>query len=121
MEPPDPEAVTREIDENPDLGEAVAAIGEYAGEPREAVARAVLDAMGERFGVAILSAWEGFARFCRATLGMEPALLMRAWGLGLEDPAAEVRAACPDAAVDEAKAAEWAERFGVKWREHFKA
>lgn len=56
-------------------------------------------------GVEALSQWEGFGRFCRNQLGVEALTLLRAYDLCKEDPAAEVRASCPDATADEARAA----------------
>jgi hypothetical protein len=61
--------------------------------------------VGEADAVELLSQWEGFARFCREALRVEPLVLLLALGLGHGDPAAEVRAAYPDAAVDEAEVA----------------
>ena len=70
------------------------------------VAKAVQESIGIGVGVEALSQWEGFGRFCRKHLGVEPLTLLRAYGLGKEDPAAEVLAIYPDAKADEAKAEE---------------
>ena len=67
----------------------------------------------------VLTRWEGFGRFCRQTLGMEPLTVMRAWGLMEDDPAEVVRQVCPDVMADEVQAEErsaallrpWVERF----------
>jgi len=44
--------------------------------------------------VEALSQWEGFGRFCRRHLGVEPLVLLRGYGLGSDDPAEEVLAVC---------------------------
>ena len=44
------------------------------------MAEVVQEAAGEEHGVEVLTRWEGFERFCRDTLGMEPPTVMRAWG-----------------------------------------
>jgi hypothetical protein len=46
-------------------------------------------------------------------------VLVMAYGFGTEDPAAEVLASYPDARVDEAKAAEWAENWAREWERRF--
>jgi hypothetical protein len=50
---------------------------------------------------------------------MEPLTVMRAYGLLPEDPAAVVLAVYPDAAVDEAKAAEWEGNWAREWERRF--
>jgi hypothetical protein len=62
---------------------------------------------------------EGFGRFCRRCLGLEPLTLLRAYGLGKEDPSAEVLAIYPDAKADEAKAEEPAEHWAGEWERRF--
>ena len=54
------------------------------------VAEEVRESIGIGVGVEALSQWEGFGRFCRRCLGVEPLTLLRAYELGREDPAAEV-------------------------------
>jgi hypothetical protein len=65
--------------------------------------------------------WEGFGRFCREVLGLEPMVLMRAFGLACNDVTAEIRAMCPDNVVDEATAAEWAEQWASTWSSRFES
>jgi hypothetical protein len=70
-------------------------------------------------GVEALSQWEGFGRFCRAQLGVEPLTLVAAYGLGSDDPAAEVLATVPDAKADEARAEEQAVHWAGEWERRF--
>ena len=70
-------------------------------------------------GVEALSQWEGFSRFCRDALRVEPMTLLAAYGLGRDDPAAEVLACHPEANVDEVKAAEWAGNWTREWERRF--
>jgi hypothetical protein len=80
---------------------------------------AAAPAVGEADAVELLSQWEGFARFCREALRVEPLVLLLALGLGHGDPAAEVRAAYPDAAVDEAEVARWSVQWARGWERRF--
>ena len=50
---------------------------------------------------------------------MDPLTLLHAYGIDWEDPAAEVLAAYPDAAVDEAKAAHWDGNWAREWERRF--
>ena len=79
------------------------------------MAEAVQESIGIGVGVEALSQWEGFGRFCRRQLGVEPLTLLRAYELTREDPAAEVLAVYPEAKADEARAeeraGEWGRRF----------
>jgi hypothetical protein len=63
--------------------------------------------------------WDGFGRFCREALEMEPLTLVRAYGLQRDDPAAEVLAIYPDAKPDEAEAGRWAEQWCRGWDRRF--
>ena len=67
----------------------------------------------------MLSQWEGFGRFCRNHLSLEPMAVMSAYRLWQDDPAAEVLASYPEAKVDEAKAAEWAGNWTRTWERRF--
>ena len=67
----------------------------------------------------LLSQWEGFGRFCRDVLALEPLTLLEALRLRRGDPAAEVLASYPDAKPDEAKAAEWASTWKSNWDRRF--
>lgn len=67
----------------------------------ERTGKAMKQATGEELAPRVLGYWEGFARFCRDALGLEPVALLRAWGLGEADPTEVVRQAYPDAAPDE--------------------
>jgi hypothetical protein len=69
--------------------------------------------------VEALSQWEGFGRFCRRQLGVEPLTLLHAYGIDWDDPAAEVLATYPEAKVDEAKAAQWEGSWAREWERRF--
>lgn len=98
-----------------ELEDAMAA----AGEPLARVQRVLADVVGRELARRVLSAWEGLGRVCRAYMNVEPLTLTTAWGLLTEDPAAEARALCPTAEMDEAAAGEWADTFGRIWRQRF--
>jgi hypothetical protein len=83
------------------------------------VAKAVQESMGIGLGVEALSQWEGFGRFCRRCLGVEPLTLLHAYGAKREDPAAEVLAIYPDAKADEARAEERAVQWAGEWERRF--
>ena len=67
----------------------------------------------------LVAHWEGFGRFCRDVLGVEPLVLSAAFGLGHDDPAAVVLGAYPDAATDEANVARWAAEWAGTWGRRF--
>ena len=67
----------------------------------------------------VLTRWEGFGRFCRGTLELEPMTVMRAWGLMHEDPDEEVRAAYPSAEADDGAAAAEADEMARRWSGRF--
>ena len=72
-------------------------------------------------GAEALSQREGFGRFCRRHLGLEPLTVTAAYGLGKDDPAAEVLAVYPDAQADETKAEERAGHWAREWERRFDA
>jgi hypothetical protein len=118
---PEEEAMSAELEQNPDLSEQLQQVREIAAEGVLRVAETLLEATGEALAVELLSQWEGFGRFCRRTLGLEPMTLVRAYGMGDQDPPAEVLASYPDAKADEAKAAEWAGNWAREWGWRFGA
>ena len=61
----------------------------------------------------------GFGRFCRTTLGLEPMTLVKAYGLGTEDPEVEVLAEFPDTKVNEATVAHWTDNWTQTWESRF--
>ena len=83
------------------------------------MAEAVRESIGMGVGVEALSQWEGFGRFGRRQFGVEPPTLLAAYGLGAEDPAAEVLAAFPDAKADDAKAEERSVHWAREWERRF--
>ena len=86
---------------------------------RERVAEAVREFIGMGVGVEALSQWEGFERFCRRQLAVEPLTLLAAYGLGTDDPAAEVLAVFPGAKADKARAEERAVHWTREWERRF--
>jgi hypothetical protein len=119
IEPPNPDRVSAEVEGRPDLKQQLRELREIAEEGVLHVADAMQESIGLGVAVEALSQWEGFSRFCRQHLGVEPLTLMTAYGLGLEDPAAEVLAAYPDAVVDETKAAHWEGNWAREWERRF--
>jgi hypothetical protein len=119
VEPPDPARIAAEVKGQPELKEQLDELRACACESVRRVAEAVQESIGMGIGVEALSQWEGFGRFCRDAPGVEPMTLLAAYGLGREDPAAEVLASYPEAKADEAKAAEWAGNWTREWERRF--
>jgi hypothetical protein len=116
---PDAKALAKEVAANEYLGEQ---LDELRDAVRETVNRVVLEihaAVGRVHAAEILSMWEGFGRFSRERLGMEPLTLVRAYGLQREDLAADVRTAYPDATPDESVSLRHAEQWTRSWRRRF--
>ena len=67
----------------------------------------------------MLSQWEGFGRYCRKQLGVEPLTRLHAYGLAHDDPGAEVLATYPAAAVDEGRAKHWEGNWAREWERAF--
>jgi hypothetical protein len=103
------------VKDRPDLKRQLKELRECAELGVLRVAKAVQESIGIGVGVEALSQWEGFGRFCRRHLGVEPVTLLTAYGLVRDDPAAEVLALYPDAKVDEAKAEERAVHWAGEW------
>ena len=96
-----------------DKAKAAEAMAEVADTPK--------DAVGEAFAADLLSQWEGFGRFCREVLVLEPLTLLGALGLRQVDPSVEVLASSPEAKADEAKAAQWEANWEREWARRFRA
>ena len=119
IELPDKAALKAEMKERPDLKAQLRDVRAIAGEGVKKVAEAMMEAMGQGLAGEILSQWEGFGRFCRQSLGLEPMTVVKAYGLGKEDPEQEVLAEFPDAKPDEAKTAHWADNWKQNWDRRF--
>jgi hypothetical protein len=113
------EALDAELGRCPDLKLQMMELRDVAELAMGQVSDTLTYAVGEMNAVDLLSQWEGFGRFCRESLSLEPLTLLRALRLGREDPAAEVLASYPDAKADEAKAAEWAGNWARQWGRRF--
>ena len=116
---PDRATVDREIAEDAELGRPLDDITELAGEALGAVASHLVVATAKVHASDLLSQWEGFGRFCRESLGVEPLTLTAAFGLGRNDPAAEIRENHPDAAPDPQAVSNWAECWARNWSRRF--
>ena len=64
------------------------------------LAEVVKEAAGEEHAVEVLKRWEGFGRFCRSKLRLEPLTVTRAWELTDVNPAEVSRQVYPDAKAD---------------------
>jgi hypothetical protein len=113
---PDAPTLVDEVAADPELGRQLEELREVSEEAMRKSARTLLDAVGQLHASDLLSQWEGFGRFCRDSLGVAPVTVFRAFGLGQQDPAVEVRSVYPTAKVDEATASEWARRWSWSWR-----
>ncbi len=90
---PNQKELAAEAAANPYLGEQLDELRSGVDEAMGMVADGVLDATGEAHAADLLAQWEGFGRFCRDVLGVDP-LADGAVGLGGDEPAAEVLEAC---------------------------
>jgi hypothetical protein len=113
-----PDAPTRvdDVAADPELGRPLEELREVSEEAMRQSARAQLDAVGQLHASDLLSQWEGFERFCGESLGVAPVTVFRAFGLGHQDPAVEVRSVYPMTQEDEATAADWARRWAWSWQ-----
>jgi hypothetical protein len=119
VELPDLDELKAEVKERPDLKEQLKELREVAELSVLQVADAMQESIGIGVGLEALSQWEGFSRFCRRCLGVEPLTLLAAYGVRCEDPAAEVLAVYPYAKADEAKAEERAGHWAGEWERRF--
>src|SRR4051812_31292753 len=115
VEIPDLDGLKEEVKARPDLKQQLRELRECAELSVLRVAEEVRESVGVGVAVEALSQWEGFGRFCRKRLDVEPLTLLRAYELRREDPAAEVLAVYPDATFDEAKAAHWEGNWAREW------
>jgi hypothetical protein len=116
---PDLDDLKAEAKDRPDLKRQLRELRECADLSTLRVAKEVQESIGVGLGVEALSQWEGFGRFCRRCLGVEPLVLLRAYGMVKDDPAAEVLALFPDAKADEGKAEERAMHWAGEWERRF--
>jgi hypothetical protein len=117
--PHDSDAVAKELAASGGFDQQKAEIIEVAEDVLQRLADTLYEAVAESDAPDVLAQWEGFGRFCREALGTEPLTVVRAYGLQREDPAAEVRGAYPDAAIEEAEKARWAAARAQSWNERF--
>ncbi|MDB5328918.1 MAG: hypothetical protein JWP03_69 [Phycisphaerales bacterium] len=113
---PDARSLADAVAAQPELREQLQEAREVAEEAMGKVAQTLLEATGELHATDLLSQWEGFGRFCGESLGVDPVTVFRAFGLGHEDPAMEVRSAFPAARTDDTIAVEWARRWSWSWQ-----
>jgi hypothetical protein len=117
--PDDPDGVARELVAAGGFDEQKAEIAEVAEDVLRKLADTLYEAVVEADAADVLAQWEGFGRFCRERLSVEPLTLVRAYGLQREDPAAELVAAHSATSPDEAQATQWAEQWTRSWGRRF--
>jgi hypothetical protein len=88
---PDRDALVAQVAANRDLGVQLDELRDVVGESVERVAQEIHALVGSVHAAELLSMWEGFGRFCRETLHMEPLTLVRACRLQRGDPAEAVQ------------------------------
>ncbi|MCW2892951.1 MAG: hypothetical protein JWO75_2440 [Actinomycetia bacterium] len=116
IELPDVPTLVDDVAANPELGTQLEELREVSEIAMRQSARTLLDAVGQLHASDLLSQWEGFGRFCRESLGVEPITAFRAFGLSPQDPTMEVHSVYPPARADDATVAEWARRWSWSWR-----
>ena len=120
MDVPAREALEAELERCTGLGQQLNELREVAREGMRKLADTLKYAAGVVHAADLLSQWEGFGRFCRKHLGLEPMTVMSAYRLWPDDPAAEVLASYPDAKVDEGIASHWEGNWAREWGRRFK-
>lgn len=115
------EALQAELERCPDLKTQIEELKGVAELAMEEVADTFTYSIGVAYATDLLSQWEGFGRFCRQHLSVEPLTLLTALKLAPADPAADVLTVYPDAKPDEAKALEWANTWTKNWNRRFAA
>jgi hypothetical protein len=116
---PDAMALAMEVATNKYLGGQPDELRDAVGETVMRVVRDIHASVGRVHATEVLSMWEGFGRFCRETLEIEPLTLVRAYGLQRDAPAAEALGMYPDATPDEAEATRWAAQWCCGWKRRF--
>jgi hypothetical protein len=114
---PEAEALVTDLAEHPDVQHQLDELQKAAREMVRRMSEDLRRATGVAHATDLLSQWEGFGRFCRDTLGMEPLTVTAAFGLQRDDPVVEVGKVCPQAAPDENEAAIWARSWGRRFAE----
>lgn len=117
---PEPKALAVEVTADDFLREQLHELRDAVRETVYRVVQEIHAAVGRVHAVDVLSMWEGFGRFCRETLEMEPLVLVRAYGLQREDPAEVVLGMYADAKPDEAEATRSAAQWIRGWKRRFK-
>ena len=119
LDMPSPQDLAEQVKASPFLGEQLRELRQVALEEVEGVTETMLEITCIAYAGDVLTTWDGFGRFCRGTLGLEPLTMMRAWGLMEQDPAEWVRAIFPEAAPRVSDAEEYGERMASSWRRRF--
>ena len=75
-------------------------------------------ALGEILAQRVMAEWEGLSRFCRDSVGVEPGVLLSAFGLERQDPTAFLTTV-PDVQAEEqhygTRAAEWGRAWAIRF------
>jgi hypothetical protein len=120
---PDPPVGGDDGDGEPDFGEIpeqdLVDLRREARRPIEKLTKIAVERVGRAYATAALSVWEGFGRFCREALELEPETVMAALTQGAAEAVAEVRATYPDAPLDDKMASDWADTLHGVWGRRF--
>jgi hypothetical protein len=116
---PPREQLWAEIAADPELTALLDEARDLAEQGVERVADTLLYATTELHAADLLAQWQGFGRFCRDRLGLEPGVVFAAFGLEPRDVEAEVLSRCPDAVAGEKEVTEWAGRWTRPWDRRF--
>ena len=116
---PNQAAIDREVAADEELRGQLQDLTALAEDALSSIGTQLVIATGKAHASDLLSQWEGFGRFCRELLGVEPLTLTAAFGLERKDPALEVRQHQPEATADLQTASEWAECWIRNWQRRF--
>jgi hypothetical protein len=83
------------------------------------VAAVLCYAVGKADAVDLLSQWEGFGRFCRSRLGLEPSAAVAAFGLPNVDVQEEMKTVCAGAQANEDNTTYWEQQWSRGWDRRF--
>jgi RNA polymerase sigma factor (sigma-70 family) len=112
-----PDAV-KKIRTEPGVREQLDEIRSVSEDVVAEVADVLCYAVGKADAVDLLSQWEGFGRFSRSRLGLEPSAAVAAFGLPNVDVQKEMKTVC-GAQANEDDAAYWAEQWCRGWDRRF--
>jgi hypothetical protein len=103
----------------PEVREQLDEIRSVAEDVVAEVADVLCYAVGKADAVDLLSQWEGFGRFSRTRLGLEPSAAVAAFGMTNFDMRAELAALGVEAEAKENDAAYWSQQWCRGWDRRF--